>query len=112
MEVEVHIVAHVDLTDAEGRSWVDRHGYSPEREIQTEIGAVWVKAPRVRDRDDCGPDGRIHFTSSVLPCYLTCSRMDRRAVPWLYMKRISFDDFGEALDMLLGPDAPGPDGQH
>ena len=38
-EVEGHIAAHADLTDAEGRSRVVRHGYLPEREIQTGIGA-------------------------------------------------------------------------
>ncbi len=42
-EVEGHIVAHADLTDAGGRRRVVRHGYLPEREIQTGIGAVRVK---------------------------------------------------------------------
>ena len=28
-------------------------------------------------------------------------------MPWLYLKRISTGDFGEALAALLGPDAPG-----
>ena len=48
VEVEVHIAAHADLTDAAGRRRVVRHGYLPEREIQTGIGAVGLKAPRVR----------------------------------------------------------------
>jgi len=58
-EVEGHIAAHVDLTDAQGRRRVVRHGYLPERDIQTGIGAVGVKAPRVRDRDPGAPGGRI-----------------------------------------------------
>ena len=66
-EVEGHIVAHADLTDAEGRRRVVRHGYLPEREIQTGIGAVRVKAPRVRDRDPEARGGCIGFTSSILP---------------------------------------------
>ena len=69
VEVEVHIVAHADLTDAEGRRRVVRHGYLPEREIQTGIGAVRLKAPRVRDRDPEAPGGRIGFSSSILPRY-------------------------------------------
>ncbi len=106
-EVEGHIAAHVDLTDAEGRRRVVRHGYLPEREIQTGIGAVRVKAPRVRDRDPLGPGGRIGFTSSILPRYLRRSRSMEELLPWLYLKGISSGDFGEALAALLGPDAPG-----
>ena len=106
-EVEGHIVAHADLTDAEGRRRVVRHGYLPEREIQTGIGAVQVKAPRVRDRDPGAPGGRIGFTSSILPRYLRRSRSMEELLPWLYLKGISSGDFGEALAALLGPDAPG-----
>jgi len=69
-EVEAHITAHSDFTDARGRRRVVRHGYMPEREIQTGIGAVRVQAPRVRDRDPDAPGGRIRFTSSILPPYL------------------------------------------
>ena len=39
-EVETHIAAHADLTDTKGRRRIVRHGYLPEREIQTGIGAV------------------------------------------------------------------------
>ncbi len=106
-EVEGHIAAHADLTDAEGRRRVVRHGYLPEREIQTGIGAVRVKAPRVRDRDPEAPGGRIDFTSSILPRYLRRSKSMEELLPWLYLKGISSGDFGEALAALLGPDAPG-----
>ena len=50
-EVESHILAHADLTDGNGPRLVVRHGYLPERDIQTEFGAVEVRAPRVRDRE-------------------------------------------------------------
>ena len=66
-EVEAHVAGHSDLTDARGRRRVVRHGYMPERAIQTGIGAVRVKAPRTRDRDPTAPGGRIRFTSSILP---------------------------------------------
>ncbi len=107
VEVEVHIAAHADLTDASGRRRVVRHGYLPEREIQTGIGAVRVTAPRVRDRDREAPGGRIHFTSSILPRYLRRTKSIEELLPWLYLKGISTGDFGEALAALLGPDAPG-----
>jgi transposase-like protein len=106
-EVEGHIAAHADLTDAAGRRRIVRHGYLPEREIQTGIGAVAVKAPRVRDRDPAAPGGRIGFTSSILPRYLRRAKSMEELLPWLYLKGISSGDFGEALAALLGPDAPG-----
>ena len=106
-EVESHILAHADLTDGNGRRRVVRHGYLPEREIQTGIGAVEVKAPRVRDRDPGAPGGRIDFTSSILPRYLRRSKSVEELLPWLYLKGLSSGGFGEALAALLGPDAPG-----
>ena len=60
-EVGAHIAAHSDLTDGSGRRRIVRHGHSPEREIQTGIGAVRVRSPRVRDRDPDAPGGRIRF---------------------------------------------------
>jgi len=106
-EVEGHISAHADLTDAQGRRRIVRHGHSPEREIQTGIGAVRVRSPRVRDRDPDAPGGRIRFTSSILPPYLRRAKSVEELLPWLYLKGISTGDFGEALAALLGSDAPG-----
>ena len=96
-EVEAHISAHADLTDAGGRRRIVRHGYLPERDIQTGIGAIRVKAPRVRDRDPQAPAGRIGFTSSILPPYLRRSKSVEELLPWLYLKGVSTGDFSEAL---------------
>ena len=105
-EVEAFIAEHADLSDEAGRRRVVRHGYQPEREVQTGIGAVAVRRPRVRDRNpDAG--GRIRFTSSILPPYLRRAKSVEELLPWLYLKGISTGDFGEALEALLGPDAPG-----
>ena len=79
----------------------------PEREVQTGIGAVTVKRPRVRDRDPQATGGRIRFTSSILPPYLRRAKSVEALLPWLYLKGISSGDFSEALAALLGPDAPG-----
>ncbi len=106
-EVDAHIAAHADLTDAAGRRRIVRHGYLPERDVQTGIGAVTVKAPRVRDRDPSAAGGRIRFTSSILPPYLRRAKSVEELLPWLYLKGISTGDFSEALAALLGPDAPG-----
>ena len=106
-EVAGHIAAHADLTDGGGRRRIVRHGYLPERDVQTGIGPVAVTMPRVRDRDPAAPGGRIRFTSSILPPYLRRSRSLEELLPWLYLKGISTGDFSEALAALLGPDAPG-----
>ena len=43
------LAAHVDQTDGTGRRRLVRHGHLPEREVQTGIGGVAVKVPRVRE---------------------------------------------------------------
>ena len=106
-EVEAFIAAHADLADEAGRRRVVRHGYQPEREVQTGIGAVAVRRPRVRDRQPDAGRGRIRFTSSILPPYLRRAKSVEELLAWLYLKGISTGDFGEALAALLGPDAPG-----
>ncbi len=107
MEVTAFVEMHADLTDAAGRRRIVRHGHLPEREIQTGIGLVAVRCPRVRDRGagEAGP--RIRFTSAILPPYLRRSKSIEELLPWLYLKGISTGDFSEALAALLGPEAPG-----
>jgi putative transposase len=53
-EVETFLAAHVELEDARGRRRVVRNGHAPAREIQTGIGPIAVRRPRVRDRGDGG----------------------------------------------------------
>ena len=50
-ELNVFLTSHADQTDAADRRRLVRHGHLPEREVQTGIGAVPVKVPRVRE---CG----------------------------------------------------------
>ena len=104
-ELNGFLATHADQTDAAGRKRLVRHGHLPEREVQTGIGAVPVKVPRVRDR---APEGeRLKFTSAILPPYLRRAKSIEELLPWLYLKGISTGDFSEALTALLGPDAPG-----
>ena len=102
-EVSVFLGSHAALVDAAGRRRVVRNGYLPERFIQTGIGPVSVRQPRVRDRGD----GAIRFTSAILPRYLRRAKSLEDLLPWLYLKGISTGDFGEALAALLGSSAPG-----
>lgn len=83
-----------------------RNGYLPERDVQTGIGPVTVKMPRVRDRSATG-ENRIQFSSSILPPYVRKTKSLEALIPWLYLKGVSTGDFSEALAALLGRDAPG-----
>ena len=102
-EVEAFVASYEHIRDESGRRLVIRNGYLPERTIQSGIGDIAVKAPRVRDRGGSG----IRFTSAILPPYLRRTKSIEELIPWLYLKGISTGDFSEALAALLGPDAPG-----
>jgi putative transposase len=103
-EVAAYVEAHAHLKDQAGRHQVVRNGHLPERAIQTGIGEIQVKQPRVHDRRV--PGEREKFTPAVLPPYLRRTKSLEELIPWLYLKGISTGDFSEALQAILGPDAP------
>jgi len=103
-EVEAFLAAHAGDADAQGRRRLVRNGHAPACSIQTGIGPVAVRRPRVRDRGEGEP---IRFTSAVLPAYLRRTRNIEELLPWLYLKGVSTGQFEEALATLLGPEAPG-----
>ena len=102
-EVAMLLAQYADQRDAQGRHILVRNGFLPEREGHTGIGAVRVKVPRVRDRSGAG----IQFHSLLLPPYIRRSKSLEALLPWLYLKGVSTGDFSEALQALLGPEAPG-----
>lgn len=106
-EVGAYVDAHAEQFDADGHRLVVRNGHKPERQIQTGIGPVTVRQPRVDDRRVDEQGRRLRFTSSILPPYLRKTKAIEELIPWLYLKGISTGDFNEALAALVGPDAPG-----
>lgn len=106
-EVAEYIAAHAHERDTDGHRLVVRNGHASERELQTGLGAIPVKQPRVNDRrvDDDGT--RFRFTSHILPPYLRKTKSIEELIPWLYLRGISTGDFSQALAALLGPEAPG-----
>jgi len=104
-EVAAYLGAREHLVDKSGRRLVVRNGHLPERSIQTPMGEIPVKQPRVRDRRDA--EAREGFQSSILPPYLRKTKSLEDLLPWLYLKGVSTGDFSEALQALLGPDAAG-----
>lgn len=103
VELQQLLQAHEELRLPDGRKAVVRNGYLPERSIQTGIGDVDIKVPKVRDRSGSG----IRFTSALLPPYLKRARSVEELLPWLYLKGISTGDYQEALAALLGDNAKG-----
>lgn len=104
-EVEEFLERFDNIRDSSGKRMVTRNGYLPERNLQTGIGDIPVKAPRVADRRKTG--AKIRFASTILPPYLKRTKSIEELLPWLYLKGISTGDFSEALAALLGKNAPG-----
>jgi putative transposase len=105
-EVAAFLAGHADKHTEDGRQRLVRHGHRPERKIVTGLGPVCVRAPRVRDRRGAG-EGRIRFTSTILPPYARRSKSLEVLIPILYLRGLSSGDFEDALSALLGPDAGG-----
>ncbi len=105
-EVESFIETYQDRRDSEGRRMVVKNGSLPARDILTGAGAIQVQQGRVRDNS---PDfsQRVTFSPSVLPAYLRRTESIEELIPWLYLKGISTNDFGEALQALVGEKAKG-----
>src|SRR5690554_1046913 len=81
----------------EGKQAVVRNGYLPGRTVQTGLGDVPVKIPKVRDRSGTG----IKFNSSLVPPYLKRTKAMEEFIPWLYLKGISTGEMQPALEALL-----------
>jgi len=106
-DVAQYVEAFRELRDAKGLRLVVRNGYKPERELQTGLGAVPVKPPRLNDRRSDEDGERLRFESKILPRYMRRTRSLDELIPWLYLKGISTGDMSDALAAILGKDAPG-----
>lgn len=87
----------------DGRAAVVRNGYHPERDIQTGVGPVTVKVPKVRSKDG----HPVAFRSALVPPYVRKTRSLEAALPWLYLKGVSTGEMENALEVLVGPEAKG-----
>ena len=102
-EVADYIEQHKQLThQATGHRLVVRNGHLPTRELQTSVGSIPVRQPRVRDRR---PGHK--FTSQILPPYMRRAPSIEALIPALYLKGISSNDFPQALEAILGAQARG-----
>ncbi|MFQ5757848.1 MAG: IS256 family transposase [Acidiferrobacterales bacterium] len=105
LEVEVSelLESFAGQHDERGRAAMVRNGYQPERDIQTGIGPVTVKVPKVRSRTG----EAVVFRSALVPPYVRKSASLEAALPWLYLKGISTGEMQSALEALVGSQAKG-----
>jgi putative transposase len=104
-EADAFLARFADHKLADGRDRLVRHGYGPERMIQTGIGPVAVRRVKLRDRG-AGTAERLRFTSTILPRWARRTRSLDALLPVLYLRGLSSGDFQEALAALLGKQAP------
>ena len=102
-EVQSLLAGYEDQRLPDGRASVVRNGYQPEREIQTSLGPVTVKIPKVRSKSG----EPVTFRSALVPPYIRKTKTLEAALPWLYLKGISTGEMGAALEVLVGPEAKG-----
>lgn len=106
VEIQDHLDRYQHLVDAQGHREVVRNGHHPERVILAGAGPIPIKQPRVDDRA-LEARGLPRFTSAVLPKFLRRAPSLDNLIPVLYLQGVSTDDFTEALESILGPDAKG-----
>ena len=102
-ELQELLAQYSGKTMKDGRAVVVRSGYHPERELQTSVGPVSIRIPKVRSRTG----EPVTFRSALVPPYVRKAKSLEAALPWLYLKGISTGEMGEALKVLVGPEASG-----
>ena len=102
-ELQEYLRPYADQVTEDGRATVVRNGYLPERDLQTSLGPVSVKIPKVRSRTG----EPVTFRSALVPPYIRKTGTLEAALPWLYLKGVSSGDMGEALQILVGREANG-----
>jgi transposase-like protein len=97
------LAEHSERRTEEGKAGVVRSGHLPARKLQTGIGPVTVKSPKVRAKTG----EPVTFRSALVPPYVRKTKSLEAALPWLYLKGISSGEMGEALKVLVGSEATG-----
>ena len=103
-EASEFISSYADEKLNNGQQRVVRNGFLPTRCIQTGIGNIDVKVPRVRDRSP-EAESHIRFCSNLVPKYMRRSASLDVFLPLLYLKGISTGEFQRTLSPLLGEKA-------
>ncbi len=102
-EVQDLLAEHRDCRTQGGHAGVVRNGYLPERELQTGLGPIRVRIPKVRSRTG----EPVSFQLVLVPPYIRKTPSLEAAVPWLYLKGVSSGEMQAALQVLVGSQATG-----
>jgi len=102
-ELQELLIQYSDRRTEDGHAIVVRNGHLPERKLQTGLGPVTVRIPKVRSNTE----EPVTFRSALVPPYVRKTRSLEAALPWLYLKGISSGEMDEALKVLIGPEAKG-----
>jgi len=102
-ELQELLIQHSSRRTEDGNAVVVRNGHLPERELQTGLGPVTVKVPKVRSKTG----EPVTFRSALVPPYVRKTTSLEAALPWLYLKGVSSGEMGEALKVLIGSVAKG-----
>ena len=81
-EVQILLEQHSPKKLPDGRQALVRNGYLPERTVQTGIGDVKVKVPKVRDRSDDGV-----FQQSIVAALFETHQKHRRIAAMAVFER-------------------------
>src|ERR1700704_4582764 len=112
VEFDTFLASNSDLTLADGRQRVVRHGHDPVRTIQTGIGPVKVQKPKARDRGAPQAGERIRFTSSILPKWARRTKSLDALLPALagfrraIFRRVSWPCWERTRQTSSGSDRP------
>jgi transposase-like protein len=102
-ELQELLAEHAGRRTEDGKAGVVRNGYLPARQLQTGLGPVTVEIPKVRAKTGAP----VTFRSALVPPYVRKTKSLEAALPWLYLKGVSSGEMGEALKVLVGPEAEG-----
>ncbi len=103
LEVQDLLEQHCERRTEDGRAGVVRSGYLPERELQTGVGPVTIRIPKVR----ANTGEPVTFRSALVPPYVRKTRALEAALPWLDLKGVSSGEMADALKVLVGAQARG-----
>ena len=102
-ELQEQLARYSDRRTGTGLAGVVRNGFLPARELQTNLGLVTVRIPKIRSKTG----EPVTFQSVLVPPYVRKTRTLEAALPWLYLKGVSSGEMAEALKVLVGPQAQG-----
>ncbi len=75
------LAEHAERRTEDGKAGVVRNGHLPARKLQTGLGPVTVKIPKVRAKTG----EPVTFRSALVPPYVRKTKSLETALPWLYL---------------------------